>query len=104
MDERHTERGRDIGRGRSRLPVVSLMRDSIPGPQDQDLNQTKADAQPLSHPGAPEPRFLLLLSDNSSKEEALGSILVNLFYSYLFLYIMKNRNSTSSFCFTDIFA
>ena len=29
--ERHTERGRDIGRGRSRLPAGSPMRDLIPG-------------------------------------------------------------------------
>ena len=31
------ERGRDIGRGRSRLPVGSLLQDSIPGPQDHNL-------------------------------------------------------------------
>ena len=29
---RHTERDRDIGRGRSRLPVGSPMWDSVPGP------------------------------------------------------------------------
>ena len=34
-----TRRGRDIGRGRSRLPTVSLMRDSTPGPWDHDLSQ-----------------------------------------------------------------
>ena len=33
IHERHRERGRDIGRGRSRLPVGSLMQDSIPGPR-----------------------------------------------------------------------
>ena len=32
IHERHTERGRDIGRGRSRLAAVSLMQDSIPAP------------------------------------------------------------------------
>ena len=42
-----TQRDRDISRGRSRLPVGNCMRDSIPGPEP------KADAQPLSHPGAP---------------------------------------------------
>ena len=31
-----TERGRDIGRGRSRLPVGSPVQDSIPGPQTDD--------------------------------------------------------------------
>ena len=30
---RHRERGKDTGRGRSRLPAGGLMRDSIPGPQ-----------------------------------------------------------------------
>ena len=33
IHERHTERGRDTGRGRSRLAAGSPMRDSIPGPQ-----------------------------------------------------------------------
>ena len=33
-----TERSRDIGRGRSRLPVGSLMQDLISGPQDHDLS------------------------------------------------------------------
>ena len=36
--ERHTERGRDIGRGGSRLPVGSPMWDSIPGPQGYNLS------------------------------------------------------------------
>ena len=44
---RDTERGREIGRGRSRLPAGSTMWDSIPGPEP------KADAQPLSHPDVP---------------------------------------------------
>ena len=47
---RNTQRGRDTGRGRSRVPAGNLMRDSIPGPRD---HTPKADAQPLSHPGAP---------------------------------------------------
>ena len=34
-----TQRGRNIGRGRSRLPVGNLMQDSIPGPRDHDLGQ-----------------------------------------------------------------
>ena len=33
------ERGRDMGRGRSRLPVGNWMRNLIPGPQDQNLGQ-----------------------------------------------------------------
>ena len=39
-----------MGRERSRLPVESLMQDSIPGPQD---HEPKADAQLLSHSGPP---------------------------------------------------
>ena len=39
IHERHTERSWDIGRGRSKLPVGSLMKDWIPGPWDQDLSQ-----------------------------------------------------------------
>ena len=38
IHERHTERGRDTGRGKIRLPVWSQMWDSIPGPQDCDLS------------------------------------------------------------------
>ena len=39
IHERHTERGRDIGRGRSWLPVGSPMWDLIPGLQDHDLSR-----------------------------------------------------------------
>ena len=34
-----TERDRHIGRGRSRISVVSLMQDSIPGPGDHALGK-----------------------------------------------------------------
>ena len=37
IHERHRERGRDIGRGRSRLHAGSPMWDLIPGPQDHNL-------------------------------------------------------------------
>ena len=36
---RDRERGRDIGRGRSRVPVGNPMKDSIPGPQDHDWSE-----------------------------------------------------------------
>ena len=36
--ERHRERGRDIGRGRSRFSARSLMRDLIPRPRDHTLS------------------------------------------------------------------
>ena len=38
IHERHTERSRDIGRGRSRLSMGSPMQDSIPGLWDHDLS------------------------------------------------------------------
>ena len=38
MRDRDTERGRDTGRGRSRLPAGSPMCNSIPGPWDQALS------------------------------------------------------------------
>ena len=41
---RDTQRGRDTGRGRSRIPMGTPVQDLIPGPQDHDL----------SHPGALE--------------------------------------------------
>ena len=49
-------RDRDIGRGRSRLPVGSLMRDLIPGPRVHDLSG-RQDTQLLSDPGAPPTPF-----------------------------------------------
>ena len=39
VHERHTERGRDTGRGGSRLLAGSPTRDSIPGPRDRDLSR-----------------------------------------------------------------
>ena len=39
MRERERKRGRDTGRGRSRLHAGSLMRDWIPGLQDHALRQ-----------------------------------------------------------------
>ena len=45
-----TQRGRDTGRRRSRLPAGSPMWDSIPGPGSRP--ELKVDAQPLSHPSA----------------------------------------------------
>ena len=38
MKDTHTHRGRDTGRGRSRLHAGSLIWDSIPGPQDHTLS------------------------------------------------------------------
>ena len=39
MRDPERERGRDTGRGRSRLPAGNLMWDLIPGSQDNDLSQ-----------------------------------------------------------------
>ena len=52
IHERHTERGRDIGRGRTRLPVGSPNAGLNPGAPGS-RPEPKADAQPLSHPGTP---------------------------------------------------
>ena len=45
---RDIERGKHIGRGRSRLPARSPMQDLMPGPQDYNL----------SHPGVPDFTYL----------------------------------------------
>ena len=48
------KRGRDIGRGRSRLPAESLMQDLITGLDPRTPGsqlEPKAEVQPLSHPG-----------------------------------------------------
>ena len=50
------ERGRDIGRGRSRLLAESPTWDLIPGLQDHALSQ-RQDTQPLSHPCVPNNFF-----------------------------------------------
>ena len=53
------DRGRDIGRGRSKLPVGSPMRDLILGLQGHSLSHRQTDAQPLSHPGVPNSVFII---------------------------------------------
>ena len=45
IHERHKERGRDTGRGRGRVPVGSLMQNSIPGLRDHALSRR----QTLNH-------------------------------------------------------
>ena len=56
IHERQTERGRDTGRGRSRLPVVEP--DVGLGPRTwKSCPEPKADTQPLSQPGAPISSF-----------------------------------------------
>ena len=57
MRDTERERGRDTGRGRSRLHAGSLTWDSILGLQDQAPG-LKAGAKPLSHPGIPLSNFL----------------------------------------------
>ena len=52
MIDREGEKGRDTGRGRSRLNAGSLMRDLIPGLQGSRPGP-KAGAKPLSYPGIP---------------------------------------------------
>ena len=52
MKDTERERGRDTGRGRSRLHAGSPTWDSIPGLQDQAW--AKGGAKPLSHLGCPD--------------------------------------------------
>ena len=52
-----TQRGRYIGRGRSRLSMRSLMRDSIPGPRDHHLSQR----QTLNHWATKASLYLLII-------------------------------------------
>ena len=54
IHEKQTERGRDIDRGRSRLPIGSLMWDLIPGPWYHDLSQR----QTLNHWATQVPLFI----------------------------------------------
>ena len=54
---RDRERGRDISRGRSRLPAGSPKRDLIPGPLGSQSGPN-VDAEPLSHLGTPRLGFL----------------------------------------------
>ena len=56
---RDTEREADTGRRKSRLHVGSPMWDSILGPCDHTLSQSK-DTQPLSHPGIPIVLLMIL--------------------------------------------
>ena len=51
MRDTQREKGRDTGRGRSRLHAGSQTWDSIQGPQDQAL--AEGGAKPLRHPGCP---------------------------------------------------
>ena len=57
IHDRHTERGRDIGRGRSRPPVGSPMRDSMPGPWNDDMSRR----QMLNHWARQMPQDIYLL-------------------------------------------
>ena len=57
MRDIEKERGRDTGRGSSRLYAGNLMWDSILAPQNHALSQRQVGAQPLSHPGIPRRIF-----------------------------------------------
>ena len=72
IHERHRERGRDIGRGRSKLLMGTLMWDLISGPWDHNLSQ-RPDAQPLSHPGALKGVVLITWLNLSFAKDGTGS-------------------------------
>ena len=62
IHERHTERGRDICKGRSRFPRGSLMQDLIPGPGDHVLSWRHSTTEPPRHPG--QAKFLFIAATN----------------------------------------
>ena len=71
---RDTERGRDLDRGRSRLPVGEPglgLDPNTPGSHPEP----KAEVQPLSHPGVPnqEFRYIFGLWTIVEEEEQLGN-------------------------------
>ena len=53
MRDTEREKGRDTGRGRSRLHAGSPIWDPIPGPQDPYLSQRQTLNNGQSHPGTP---------------------------------------------------
>ena len=60
IHERHRERGRDTGRGRTRLPAGNLMQDWIPGPR----GHTQSRRQMLNHWATQVPVHISLLSNS----------------------------------------
>ena len=75
IHEKHRERGRDIGKGRSRLPAGNLMWDLIPGPWDHDLSQR----QTLNHWATQAP-FILVLNSLQAHERLTSQLLCDLFW------------------------
>ena len=65
-------RGRDIGRGRSRLPVGSLITELDPSTLESHP-EPKADAQLLSHPGVPQSKLLSNLPPRRGSDESARS-------------------------------
>ena len=55
IHERHRDRGRDIGRGRSRLHAGSRMQDPIPGPEN--TTSTKGRRSTTEPPRCPSPMW-----------------------------------------------
>ena len=74
MRETQRERGRDIGRGRNRLPARSLMWDSIQDPGSYP--ELKENIQLLSHPGIPSSFLHMSIHLNWSVAPVLGFIVV----------------------------
>ena len=67
------KRGRDTGGGRSRLHIESPMLDSIPGPLGSGP-EPKADAPPLSHPGALSQIFKIKTNVSATQAEFILSL------------------------------
>ena len=110
IHEKHTERGRDRGKGRSRLPAGSPMWDSIPRSWDHDLSQRQMLNQ--SHPGIPE----LNTSYSNGKSPhfirnlySIFSLYINIYflyilylsiYSHIYTHILCTHTHTHTLCYT----
>ena len=93
--ETYTERGRDIGRERSRLHAGSLMWDSIPGLQDHILSQR----QTISHWAT---QASLIVVSNGTLCSALSFHASRFEISQLYGPLLKKRNCNpclTMFCF-----
>ena len=97
IHERHRERDKDIGRGRSRLPTGSLMRGWIPGPQDHDLSQRQRHST-TELSGCPSFQHLTMINSTRWQWKILTQMLcgsVALTFIHLQLFQNEKHRSTT---------
>ena len=70
---RDTERRRDIGRGRSRLPAGSPTDVRLDPGTPGSCPELKADAQLLSHPGIPREKSLIRKPQTKPTEKGVSA-------------------------------